>query len=172
MPTTCCRCVKCVKCSKTSPGVHATWYQDYSLCGPCQSQLTCLLCNQDFVDGEFCVKCSSCEHLMHGKWVKQTDPTSWSWDLLSNNPGFSQPLSFLLLKNWNSTLSNSLDIPINQAKSIVFKNIYHKVLTTCFSITSVCASLCSCLLYLLWRGSSPNLVGMSLQSALRKTRNS
>ena len=42
------RCAICQMCGNNNPGVNSTWFNNYSLCGPCHSLGVCLLCEDNY----------------------------------------------------------------------------------------------------------------------------
>ena len=83
-------------CGNNNPGVNSTWFNNYSLCGPCHSLGVCLLCEDNYegkhyllitsskpyffaylhwiytrlflyLDAELIMKCSTCHRWYHGE---------------------------------------------------------------------------------------------------------
>merc|ERR1712141_525846 len=60
-------CAICQMCGNNNPGVNSTWFNNYSLCGPCHSLGVCLLCEDNYEDAELIMKCSTCHRWYHGE---------------------------------------------------------------------------------------------------------
>jgi histone-lysine N-methyltransferase MLL3 len=54
-------CAVCTECGRNDPGKNSSWFDNFSLCGPCSSLTQCQICAQKYVEREMIIQCRSCE---------------------------------------------------------------------------------------------------------------
>ncbi|XP_067143136.1 histone-lysine N-methyltransferase 2C-like isoform X4 [Centruroides vittatus] len=60
-------CVVCIQCGSKSSGYGSQWQNNYTMCGPCSSQMTCPVCQMNYQENDLVIQCIQCERWLHGK---------------------------------------------------------------------------------------------------------
>eukprot|EP00094_Tigriopus_californicus_P002578 TCALIF_02490-PA protein Name:"Similar to Kmt2c Histone-lysine N-methyltransferase 2C (Mus musculus)" AED:0.04 eAED:0.11 QI:0/0.63/0.25/1/0.81/0.66/12/0/2215 len=60
-------CAVCHMCGSNDPGFNSPWFDNFTLCGPCQSISYCIVCEENYEDGELMIQCFTCLRWCHGE---------------------------------------------------------------------------------------------------------
>ena len=60
-PWKCKWCAQCSKCGSHSPGENSQWFNNFTLCGPCNSSKLCIICEENYEEDELIIKCNTCD---------------------------------------------------------------------------------------------------------------
>ena len=62
-------CATCETCGSNSPGENSQWFNNFTLCGPCNSAKICIICEENYEAEELIIKCNTCARSGSHIWL-------------------------------------------------------------------------------------------------------